>query len=348
MTRQTWTALVSAIVFVACAAGLALIPTPYITWSPGSTVDVLGSTGGSPSVDITGVKTYDTPGQLDLTTVSVTTADSRLALPEALIAYWAPNRNTLPRDSVYQPGKSADQVQSEEAQMMQSSQNEAVVAALRAVDQPVTERVQVSAVTINGPSQDKLKPSDFILAVDGTEVSRFDQVGTLVRKHKVGDTIDFSVERAGEKVAVSVVSGASRDDQAVPAVGISVQPGYSYAPQVTFGIDQNIGGPSAGLVFALGIYDRLTVTPLINGRHVAGTGEIDVNGNVSPIGGINQKIAGAEKAGATTFLVPAANCADLDSGGTSMRLVKVDTLAGAITELTDLDDPAKAASVPGC
>ena len=348
MTRQTWTALVSAIVFVACSAGLALLPTPYITWSPGSTVDVLGSTGGKPSVDITGVKTYPTSGELDLTTVSVTTADSRLALPEALIAYWAPNRNTLPRDSVYQPGKSADQVQSEEAQMMQSSQNEAVVAALRAADQTVTERVQISAVTINGPAQDKLKPGDFILAVDGTQISRFDQVGTLVRKHKVGDTVDFTVDRGGKKVDVTVVSGPSREDQAVPAVGISVQPGYSYTAEVTFGIDPNIGGPSAGLIFALGIYDRLTSTPLINGRHVAGTGEIDVKGNVSPIGGINQKIAGAEKAGATIFLIPAANCVDVDAGGTTMRLVKVDTLNGAITELSDLADPAKAASVPGC
>ena len=348
MTRQTWTALVSAIVFVACAAGLALIPTPYITWSPGSTTDVLSAPGGKPTVEITEVRTYDTPGELDLTTVSVTTSDSRLALPEALIAYWLPDRDTLPRESVYQPGKSADQVEAEEAQMMQSSQNEAVVAALRAADQPVTERVQVGAVTINGPAQDRLKPGDFVVAVDDVAVKRYDQVAELVRKHKVGDSVSFVVDRGRQRLSVSIIAGASRNNPDVAAVGISVQPGYSHTAQVGFGIDPEIGGPSAGLIFALAIYDRLTPAPLVDGRHVAGTGEIDVDGNVGAIGGINQKIVGAEKAGATIFLVPAANCTDVATGVTDLRLVKVDTLETAISALTDLGDPAMAASVPGC
>jgi len=348
VTRQTWTALVSAIVFVACAAGLALVPTPYITWSPGSTVDVLGTSSGKPAVAVTGARTYDSPGQLDLTTVSVTTSDSRLALPEALVAYWLPDRDTLPRESVYQPGKSAAQVEAEEAQMMQSSQSEAVVAALRAAHQPVTERAQVSAVTINGPAQDLLKPGDFLVAVDGVPIKRYDQVSTLIRKHKVGDTVRFVLDRGSQRLSVAVVAGASRDDPNVPAVGISVQPGYSHAAQVGFGINPDIGGPSAGLIFALAIYDRLTPGALIDGRHVAGTGEIDVEGTVGAIGGINQKIAGAEMAGARIFLVPATNCADVATAATSMRLVKVDTLQTAITALTDLDDPAKAAGVAGC
>lgn len=348
MTRQTWTALVAAMAFVAVAAGLALIPVPFVTWSPGTAIDVLAAPNGKQVVSVTGTNTYPTGGQLDLTTVGVTTASARLTLPEALWAYWLPDRDTLPRDSVYAPGKSADQVESEDAQMMQSSQSEAVVAALRAAKQPVTELPQIAAVTINGPSQGKLMPGDFILAVDGTKVADATQISPLVMRHKIGEAVAFSVRRDGNESTVVVITGQSTNDPSKPAVGITVQTGYSYRPKVSFGIDPNIGGPSAGLIFALAIYDRLTPGQLVARQHVAGTGEIAVDGKVGPIGGAQEKISGAKKAGATVFLIPEGNCADVVGLHTSVRLVKVDTLSSAITALNDLNDPARAASVPGC
>ena len=132
MTRQTWTALVSALLFVALAVPLAILPVPFVAWSPGGTADVLGDVDGRPLISVEGVPTFPTAGQLDLTVVSGTSADSRLTLPEALAAYWLPGRDTLPRDAVFPPGQSADEVTKAEAQMMETSQDDAVVAALRA------------------------------------------------------------------------------------------------------------------------------------------------------------------------------------------------------------------------
>lgn len=349
MTRQTWTALVAAIVFVACAAGLALIPVPFITWTPGSAVDLYAKNAkGHPNLAVTGTPTYPTSGELDLMTVDVTTAGSRLSLPEALTGYWLPDRATLPRDSVYAPGKSADQVESEEAQMMQDAQSEAVVAALRAAHQRVLQRPQITAVLKNGPSKGKLEPGDFVVAVDGKKVTDASQIGPLVQRHKVGEPVSITVERDGTDRTVQIITTQSTNDPDKAAIGVSVQVGYSYQAKVRFGINPQIGGPSAGLMFALGIYDQITPGSLIAGRHIAGTGEIDVDGAVTPIGGAVQKVAAAQRAGATIFLLPAGNCPDLVGLHTTMQIVKVTNLSAAIDDLTELANPATAPEVPRC
>jgi PDZ domain-containing protein len=136
VTRQTWTAFASALAFVGLAALLVLIPVPFVTWSPGDTHDTLGTLNSQPVITVTGTPSYPTNGRLDLTTLSVTKADSRVSLPESVLAYWLPNRDALPRDSVYAPGKSVDEVESEEADMMETAQDDAVVAALRAAGSP--------------------------------------------------------------------------------------------------------------------------------------------------------------------------------------------------------------------
>lgn len=349
MTRQTWTALVSAVVFVACAAALALVPVPFITWTPGSAIDVLGSSSaGRPNLTVSDTRTYPTSGRLDLMTVAVTDADARLTLPQALLAYALPDRDTLPRDNVYAPGKSAAQVESEEAQMMQSAQSEAVVAALRAAHTPVAERPQIVAVRKNGPAAGKLRPGDFVVAVDGAKVTDFREIPRIVQRHKIGQAMRFTVERDDRTLTERVITGRSGDDPNQAAIGVTVQTGYKYPSTVAFGINPDIGGPSAGLIFALGIYDLVTPGSLVDGRHIAGTGEIDVDGRVSAIGGLQQKISAAQRAGATIFLVPADNCDDLRGFRTSMRIIKVHNLQQAITDLGELQDPDAAAEVPGC
>ena len=118
-------------------------------------------------------------------------------------------------------------------------------------------------------------------------------------------------------------------------VGVTLQPFYRFPFTIKVDIDQNIGGPSAGLMFALSIYDTLTPGSLTGGGVVAGTGEIDGLGNVGEIGGIQQKIAGARHDGAQLFLVPPANCPDaITSNHGSMRLAKAATLKDAIAEVT--------------
>ena len=348
MTRQTWTALVSALVFVSLAILLVVIPVPYVTWGPGRTHDTLGAANQEPMIKVAGIDTYPTSGRLDMTVVTVTQADARLSLPQALLAYWLPHRDALPRDAVYERGKSAEQVESEDADLMSTAQDDAVVAALRADNQPVTEMPAVYSVTVGGPAHKLLLPGDLVVSVDGVATPDVAAVRKQIRSHKPGETITFKVVRQRAETTVTVPAAESTTEENVPMVGITLGSGYRYAPQISFDLGQQIGGPSAGLVFALAIYDKITPGPLLAGRHVAGTGSITPSGDVGGIGGIQEKIAGAESAGASVFLVPAPNCGDLAGVRTDMSLVKVATLRDAVTALQTLEQPGGADRLPHC
>ncbi len=348
VTKQTWTATVSAILFVLLAAVIALVPVPYVSWSPGSTVDLLESVDGKPRVQIGGTEVYPVTGQLRLTTVAVTSVRSQLTLPEALLSYWLPAREVLPRGAVYPAGTDAGAFRAKEVQAMDTSQSKAIAAALRAAELPVQEVPQVATVPAGGPAIDKLKPGDYVTAVDGTKVSTIQAVKNAIHKHAVGESVVFEVLRGGETLTVTVATSAANNAPATPVVGITLEIGYIYAPTVTFAINPDIGGPSAGLMFAVAVYDEVTPGDLIAGRSVAGTGTLTGSGQVGEIGGIQEKIAGAERAGASIFLVPAENCVDARAATTSMRLVKVATLSDALTGLAALADPARADTVAGC
>ncbi len=347
MTRQTWTAFVAAFFFVTLAVLLAVSPVPFVSWNPGSTRDTLGSAGNEPIIKVEGIETYPTSGRLDMTVVSVTPADGRLSLPEALLAYWLPRRDTLPRDSVYLPGKSADEVESEDADMMETAQDDAVVAALRADDQPVTEMPAVYSVTVGGAAHQKLMPGDLVVSVDGVPTPTTAAVGEAIRTHQVGEEVRFEVIRQKAEVQVAITTSESTTQPDVAVVGITLGVGYRYQPVIAFDFGRRIGGPSAGLVFALAIFDKITDGSLLAGRHVAGTGSITPDGEVGRIGGIQEKIGGAEKAGATVFLVPAGNCDDLAGIQTDMTLVKVGTLADGIAALQALSGP-NPTDIPHC
>ena len=336
MTRQTWTALVSALTFVLLSIALVAIPVPFVTWSPGRPRDTLGQVDAKPMIEVQGIAAHPTSGRLDLTVVDVTPAGARLSLPQALLAYWLPHRDALPLDAVYAPGKSVEEVQAEEADMMSTAQDDAVVAALRAADQPVSTLPAIYSVTVGGPAHTLLLPGDLVLSVDGVPTSNQSAVSREIRDGKPGDPVRFRVVRQRAETAVRVPTVESTTQPGVPMVGITLGEGYRYQPRISFELGQRLGGPSAGLVFALAIYDKITPGALLAGRHVAGTGTITPDGQVGRIGAIQEKIAGAEDAGATVFLVPAGNCGDLDGVRTDMTLVKVGTLSDAIGALETL------------
>lgn len=348
VTKQTWTAAVSAALFVLLAAIIALVPVPFVSWSAGATTDLLSQDDGRDRVEISGVQTYPVTGQLRLTTVSVTRVDAQLTLPEAILSYWLASREVLPRGAVYPAGLSADQVRERETQMMDNSQDEAVAAALRAAKLPVSEVPQVAGVSKTGPANDKLKPGDFVLSVDRKKVATVTDVQKAVQDHQVGDSVVFGIRRDGVDQTVTITTTAANSAPNTPVVGIRLTTGYLYAPSVNFHINSEIGGPSAGLMFALAVYDKVTPGDLVNGRSVAGTGGLSGAGQVEAIGGIQEKIAAAERAGSSIFFVPAPNCPDVAGLSSTMRLVKVAALSDAIQALEALGDPARAPSVPGC
>lgn len=339
-------AIVSSALFVLLAAALVLVPVPFVTWRPGQTVDVLGSNADGPLIEISGISTSEGGGSLLLTTVSTTRVDSSLSLPEALIAYIASDSDAMPRDVVYPPGKSSEDVQSEAVAMMDTSRNNATVAALRAAGQAVTEMPMVSGVSLSGPAADLLRPGDLIETVNGTPVANREEVGTAIRSARVGDAVVFQVIRDGvsQVVTVTTVAGSSGGSM----IGINLSDGYRYAPTVTYHIDPDIVGPSAGLVFALAVYDRITDGLISQDAVIAGTGTIDASGKVEAIGAVREKIKGAEKAGATVFLLPQDNCADVGDLSTGVRLIPVSTLRDAIAVLQLMNEAESTPEVPAC
>ncbi|MFG2717568.1 PDZ domain-containing protein [Streptomyces sp. NPDC048416] len=359
MPRRTATMLASTLVLIALLCAGVLIKVPYAEMSPGPTVNTLGDSGGEPVLQITGRKTYQTTGHLNMTTVRVTGADYRMNLVEAVYGWLAHDNVVVPHDTLYPDGKTDEQSNQENAEEFSQSQESAKVAALNELNIPVKSWVIVSSVVKGTPAEGKLHAGDAIQAVDGTQVTKPADVATLVTKHKPGQNVVFTIVSAkeadaakkkgkqpegGEKVTLTTEK-APDGDRAI----VGIQAGTDHAFPFTVDIKlADVGGPSAGLMFSLGIVDKLTPEDLTGGKFVAGTGTIDDAGKVGPIGGIEMKLIGARKAGARYFLTPKDNCAaaaaDIPSG---LTLVKVDTIHDARQALDKIRTGDKA-GLPSC
>lgn len=350
MTRRTTTVTTAALLLVALVCVAALLPVPYVTLRPGPTLDTLGKQQGEPVISIEGdVRTYDDEGRLDLVTVSVTSPDAEVGLVDAFTAWFDPAEALVPRDLIYPSGETAEQANAATRQQMTSSQSSSEIAGLVAAGYPGVVRVE--AVARNGPAQGELRVDDRILSVDGRSVSTPDEVVDAVSSRTPGDRVRLEAGTGDAATrTVTLVTEASADDPDVARIGVSIAQDVDADVEVTNNVGEDIGGPSAGTVFALAIYDKLTPGSLTGGRTVAGTGEITADGVVGPIGGVQQKIAGALDNGASVFLVPADNCAEAlgaDVDREDIVLVRVSTLSGAVSALEALAaDPD--AEVPTC
>ncbi|MDQ0959275.1 PDZ domain-containing protein [Streptomyces sp. B4I13] len=361
MPRRTATMLASTLILIALLCAGVLIPVPYSEMSPGPTVNTLGDHDGEPVLQISGRKTYATSGHLNMTTVRVTSADYRMNLVEAVYGWLAHDNKVVPHDTLYPDGKTEEQSTQENAEEFSQSQESAKVAALKELKVPVTSWVIVSTVVKGSPAEGRLHAGDVIKAVDGTAVKEPGDVAKLVTEHKAGENVVFTIVPAKEQAAaekahrtatatqkVSITTAASDDSGEKRAiVGISAGTDHTFPFTVDIKL-ADVGGPSAGLMFALGIYDKLTPGSLTGGKFVAGTGTIDDDGKVGPIGGIELKTVGARSQGAQFFLTPADNCKaaakDTPSG---LRLVKVDTIDDALAALEDIRG-GDTAALPKC
>jgi len=346
--RRTISIAVCSVLLLGLLAVSTILPVPYVVLRPGPTENTIGALNGTDVIVIEGRETFPTDGNLNLTTVSVTSQDRRMYLAEALRAWLDPEDAVVPRGDIYPGDETAEQVRTRNAEQMVTSQQSAVAAALRELDIPVAERVLVDSIVEGAPALGNLEAGDAILAVDGEEVATRDDVIRLITAHSPGDTVSFTVNRFDEQVEVEVETVVSTDAGPTRAfVGFDPQPGFDFPFDVEVTLGEEIGGPSAGLMFALGIVDKLTPGALTGGDFVAGTGTIAPAGEIGAIGGIQQKIAGARDAGATTFLVPAPNCAAAVAAGVSgIRLVRVETLADAVDSLESL--AAGGTALPAC
>jgi Lon-like protease len=344
MSRRSLTLAIAGLATVAAIAVAVLFPVPYVVLTPGPTLNTLGKdSSGQQLIKISGRQTYATTGNLNMVTISYEGGPgSNLNVFDALRAWLDPSEAVVPESELFPPGESAQQTQAEDTEEMASSQQLATAAALTYLHIGYTTQVEVLSTVAGYPASKVLKADDIIEAVDGKAVTGATGLSSLITAHPAGTVLQLTVLRAGKTLTIPVASKAS---DGTPVIGVNVQQQYSFPfnVQITVG---NIGGPSAGTMFALGIIDKLTALNLTGGKFIAGTGEITPAGQVQAIGGIQQKMVGARDAGATVFLAPASNCsAVVGAIPAGLQVVKVATLSQAVS---DLEAIKAGKSVPSC
>ncbi|GGL09075.1 hypothetical protein Sme01_12250 [Sphaerisporangium melleum] len=334
----------AAVLTLALGGAGALLPVPYVALSPGPTENTLGDVKGKPVISISGRQTYPTAGKLSLVTVAYQGGpDAHIDLLTALRGWINPTVAVVPEETIFPKTVSVKEVEEQNTQEMSSSQQDATAAALNELKVPINVIVYVASTLKGRPADGRLRQNDEITAVDGAPISSVEDVKAAVLKHKPGEEAVFSLLRGGKPMTVRVGTVAGPDG---PIVGVNMNSRYKFPFKVDVNVG-DVGGPSAGLMFSLGIYDKLTPGPLTGGKSIAGTGTITPDGKVGPIGGIQQKMVGARDAGATVFLTPADNCDEaLPAVPDGLRLVKVGTMHEAIQAIDALRTGA--GSVPGC
>jgi PDZ domain-containing protein len=343
ITRRGITLLVAGAGVVIALTVAVLLPVPYVALTPGPTLNTLGSLSGKPLIQISGHRTYPTSGHLNMVTVSfIGGPQSNFNVFAALRSWLTPHDAVVPEEEIFTPGQTTQQVLQQDTEQMVSSQQTATAAALCQLNVSFKTVDTIQVVEKNRPATGVLHKGDVITAVDGNPVTCKHDAATMIRARKPGAPVTLTVSRGGSTRRFTLHTA---NVAGVPQVGVQVGESFVFPFKVKISIG-NIGGPSAGMMFALGIIDKLNGENLTGGKFIAGTGEIEVNGNVDPIGGIQQKMAGARAAGATVFLTPASNCADTSGAvPAGMRLIKVSTLGGAIRDLKALK---QGQPVPSC
>lgn len=347
MSRRAATLTVASVLVLVLAVIGSVMRVPYVALMPGPTSNTLGTNDkGQPLIRIDGRTVYPATGHLNFTTVTYRGGPGgRIDLFTALRGWLDGDTAIVPEETIFPKDETPKEVDQENTRAMQDSQQNAEAAALHELGIPVTTRVVVEGVQKGRPADGVLKPGDEITALDGAKVTSVSQVTGAMAKAKIGDTATLTYKRDGkeQKAALKTVADPT-GKRAVVGIVLSDQYKFPFKIDISIG---DIGGPSAGLMFSLAIYDKLTPGPLTQGKFIAGTGTITPEGEVGPIGGIQQKMIAARKAGATVFLTPKDNCADaLSARPDGLRLVRADTLHGSIQAINALNTGKGA--VPAC
>ncbi|MED7954487.1 PDZ domain-containing protein [Streptomyces sp. BE303] len=356
MPRRSATMLAATLLLIALLCVSVLMKVPYTEMSPGPTYNTLGvqEKTGTPVITITGHESFPASGHLNMTTVQVTGAKYEPSLVNAVIGWLRDDVLVVPHDNVYPKGQTDAEAKQQNAEEFALSEDHARTAALKQLGIPMGSELIVQAVTAGAPAEGRLHAGDQIVAVDGTAVADPEGVAKAVTKRQPGEQVVFTVV---PRVKEGSAEPGVRTDITVPTVKspdsgsamVGIRPGlkHTYPFRIDIGL-QDVGGPSAGLMFSLGIIDKLTPGDLTDGRFVAGTGTIDDNGAVGPIGGISMKLIAARDAGAEYFLTPAANCAEAGKNTPDgLTLVKAETLDGALKSLEQIRS-GQTSALPSC
>ncbi len=338
--------VICAFAAVLCGAVIGIVKAPYAILAPGPATNTLGTMQGQPLIQISGHPTYPAKGALDFTTVSIYGGPgAHVNLFTELQGWFSRSDSVIPEEQEFPKGQTSQQIDEQNAQDMTTSQEDAAAAALRELGITVPETITVTDVTATAPAAKVLRKGDIVTSIDGTRLTTNDQLHSAIEQHRPGDVLRVGLLRNGKALTVSAKTTKDGDRTL-----LGITPGITYKMPFTVKIDtHDVGGPSAGTMFALGVYDSLTPGSLTGGKRIAGTGTIDpTTGAVGEIGGIAQKMVGARRVGAQWFLAPASNCADVKGHvPDGMRVVKIATLHEARTDVEAIA-AGRTSSLPGC
>lgn len=334
--------------------GLAVLPSPYVIERPGPVFDTLGSVSveGSevPLIEIPTEPTFETEGSLSLLTVNVLgNPDNAPTWLQVMQAWLNPAQSVVPVEQVFPPGVSTEDRREQSRIDMENSQREAVAAALRAIGEPYESELFVVDILEGSPSVGQLQPEDRIVSVNGVAVRDVTALRGEIATNGTGGAAGIGIVRDGVEQTVDITPElAESGENRVPVIGVLVAGEYEFPFEVIIQLE-NVGGPSAGMMFALGIIDKLTPGSLAGGTEVAGTGTIAADGTVGGIGGVVQKMHGAVDAGATVFLAPVTNCAQIAGNiPNGLDVYPVLTLNEAITVLQTVGEGGDTSDFARC
>jgi PDZ domain-containing protein len=347
MNPRTAVLLLSGFVTVALAAAAWLMPVHYAVLRPGPALNTLGDENGKALIAVSGRRTYPTSGALDLTTVSVFGGPgSHVELYQVIAGWLDPEVAVVPQESVFPPGQTAEQSQQENQREMASSQESATAAAMASLGIDVPTKITVTEVDAGAPAAATLRAKDVLVEINDVRVDSVDALTAGLTKTAPGGVAHMVVRRDGTARAVEVRTRTAENGKT--QIGVFIEAAFSFPFEVKIQIE-DIGGPSAGTMFALGIIDKLTPGPMTGGKQIAGTGTMAADGTVGAIGGIRQKLVGARRAGAAWFLAPADNCPEvvghIPAGLTVVRIATLDQARDAVEKIGKGTTPT---SLPSC
>lgn len=338
--------IVSGLLALGLGVGAAALPVPYVVESAGPTFNTLGQDGDKQVITISGRQSFPAKGNLDLTTVVMSGGPkSPASIFDVFRAWLDKSKAIYPEELIYPKGTTAEQTVQQGEIAMETSQENAVAAALRELDIPFEQRLTVAGLSDASPSAGKIQDGDRLVSINGKPITAMSVIQAELSAG-AGAPAAVVVERNGSTVTETVTPTKNSNDRYV--LGVLLSSDFTFPFDVKISLD-NVGGPSAGMMFALGIVDSLTPGDMTGGKHVAGTGTITADGAVGAIGGIAQKMIGARDHGATMFLAPAANCADVVGHvPDGLQVVKVETLADATAAVERLGAGKDTAGLPTC
>jgi Lon-like protease len=344
MSRRVLTLYIAGAAVIVALVVAVLLPVPYVILGPGPTLNTLGrDSSGKPLITISGHRVYPGSGHLNMVTVTYQGGPGdEFNVFTALRGWLNHSEAVVPESELFAPGQSQKQVQQADQAQMTSSQQTATAAALHQLGIGYSTAAGVVSTEKNMPAAGVLQAGDLITAVDGQPVNGPSQLTSLIKSHAAAGPLHLTITRSGVKRQVQITP---KQVSGHPVLGVVVQQHFQFPFSVQISIG-NIGGPSAGMMFALGVIEKLTGMNLTGGKFIAGTGEISPGGAVGAIGGIQQKMVGARDAGATVFLAPSGNCSDTKGAvPAGLRVIRVSTLSGAIAALHALN---AGQPVPSC